>query len=67
MENGSTKDPDMYLEPTSTLDSDNEKIIETARAMTRNCSGTPEKAVKLFYFVRDSIAYNLYMISLLSG
>jgi transglutaminase-like putative cysteine protease len=64
MENGNAKDLDIYLEPTSTLDSDNENIIETARVLTSNCSGSQEKAVKLFYFVRDSIAYNLYMISL---
>jgi len=40
-----------------------ENIIETSKRLTRNCSSDEEKAVKLFYFVRDSIPYNLYMIS----
>lgn len=64
MENGIVRNLDIYLKPTSTLDSDNKRIIETARDLTRNCTGSRDKVVKLFYFVRDSIAYNLYMISL---
>jgi len=31
--------------------------------LTGGCSSDEEKAVKLFYFVRDSIPYNVYMIS----
>jgi transglutaminase-like putative cysteine protease len=53
-----------YLRPTFTIDSDHLKIIETARDLTNGCSSNEEKAVKLFYFVRDFIPYNLYMISL---
>jgi len=52
-----------YLKPSFNIDSDNEKIIETARDLTSGCSGDAEKAVKLFYFVRDGIPYNLFMIS----
>ncbi len=61
---GDKKDLEKYLKPTVTIDSDHEKIIETANDLTSGCSSNEEKAVRLFYFVRDSIRYNLYMISL---
>ena len=54
---------DEYLRPTQTMDSDNEQIISCAHELTVGCSLTREKAVNLFSFVRDSISYNLYMIS----
>jgi len=54
---------DKYLQPTFNIDSDNEQIIGTAEKLTRECSGDTEKAIKLFYFVRDSIRYNVFMIS----
>ena len=53
----------MYLEPTATIDSDNEKIGEKAGVITLNSSNDREKAVELFYFVRDTIRYSAYMIS----
>ncbi|RLB16813.1 MAG: transglutaminase family protein, partial [Deltaproteobacteria bacterium] len=52
-----------YLRATSTIEADHKKIIETATKMTRGCVSDEEKAVALFYFVRDSIRYNIYMIS----
>ena len=52
-----------YLKPTDTLDCDNERIISLARELTAGCATRSESAVKLFYFVRDSIPYSLYMIS----
>ncbi len=55
---------EIYLQPTFTLNSDHELIVETARNLTKGCSSDEEKAVELFYFVRDSIHYNIYMISL---
>ena len=58
------KNLENYLRPTFAIDSDHETIIETARDLTKGCSSNGEKAVKLFYFVRDAIPYNLYMISL---
>lgn len=64
MENVHENDLEKYLRPTFTIDSDHKTIIETARNLTKGCSGQEEKAVKLFYFVRDAIPYNLYMISL---
>jgi transglutaminase-like putative cysteine protease len=52
-----------YLSPTKAIDSDNDSIIEKAFRLTSHCGSDPEKAAKLFYFVRDSIHYNVYMIS----
>ena len=58
------KELEIYLKPTFALDSDHEQIIKTAMEVTRGCADNEEKAVKLFYFVRDSIPYNIYMLSL---
>jgi len=55
---------EIYLKPTEAINSDSEAIQEKARELTRDCGGEEEKAVKLFYFVRDSIHYNVYMISM---
>jgi transglutaminase-like putative cysteine protease len=52
-----------YTRPTKAIDSDNEAIIEKAVQLTSHCGNDCEKAVALFYFVRDSIHYNVYMIS----
>jgi len=52
-----------YLQPTPTIEADHKKIIETVKNVTRGCASDEEKAIGLFYFVRDSIRYNIYMIS----
>ncbi|MBW2003547.1 MAG: transglutaminase family protein [Deltaproteobacteria bacterium] len=52
-----------YLLATLTIEAEHEKIIETAINVTRGCVSDEEKAIRLFYFVRDSIRYNTYMIS----
>jgi len=52
-----------YLRASPTIEADHDMIIETSRSLTRDCSSNIEKTVKLFYFVRDSIKYNIYMIS----
>ncbi len=57
------KGMEIYLKPTFTIETNHKKIIETARNLTKDCLSNKDKAVKLFYFVRDSIPYNLYMIS----
>jgi transglutaminase-like putative cysteine protease len=54
---------DIYLKPTFAIDADNKTIAEKAQNLTAGCTTDEEKVVKLFYFVRDSIRYNLYMIS----
>ncbi len=56
------KGMEIYLKPTFTIEANHKKIIETARNLTKDCFSNKDKAVKLFYFVRDSIPYNLYMI-----
>jgi len=63
MKKGAKKEMEIYLKPTPTIDAAHERIIEVARNLTKDCSNDEEKAVKLFYFVRDSIRYNMYMIS----
>lgn len=52
-----------YLQPTYTIDCENSEIIRTAQELTADCSSNPERAVRLFSFVRDEIRYNLYMSS----
>lgn len=54
---------EQYLRPTYAIDADNERIIDTAAKLTRGCTNNEQRAVNLFYFVRDSIRYNIYMIS----
>ncbi len=52
-----------YLKSTYAIDSDHQKIVEKAKILVSGCSNDVEKAVSLFSFVRDSIHYNLHMIS----
>jgi transglutaminase-like putative cysteine protease len=54
---------ELYLRATPTIDADHGNIVETATMVTDGCTSDQERAMKLFYFVRDSIAYNVYMIS----
>ncbi|HOJ70385.1 MAG TPA: transglutaminase-like domain-containing protein [Syntrophorhabdaceae bacterium] len=54
---------DIFLRPTHVIDSDNKTIIDTVEALTSSCKNNEEKAVKLFYFVRDQIHYSVYMLS----
>ncbi|MFC2008581.1 transglutaminase family protein [Chloroflexota bacterium] len=55
---------DQYLAPTDTIDSDSPPIREKADELTRGCATDAEKGARLFYFVRDEIPYNVYMISM---
>ena len=54
---------ELYLKPTEVIDSEHETIQTMAEQLTHDCVSEVEKAIKLFYFVRDSIRYNAYMIS----
>ena len=49
-----------YLEPTSIIDSDHPEIQGYAHRVTENNDSAREKAVKLFYAVRDGIWYDPY-------
>ncbi len=53
----------VFLEPTYTIDSDSDAIAEKAKELTGQCLDMEEKAVRLFYYVRDRVRYNVYMIS----
>jgi len=57
------KDLNIYLQPTEVIESDNDEIREAARRLTEGVHGPGRKGVSLFYFVRDRIHYNVYMIS----
>lgn len=52
-----------FLEATFTIESRHAAIVECAGNITAACKNDREKRVKLFYFVRDSIRYNSFMIS----
>ena len=49
-----------YLSPTPIIDSDNEKIIAYAKSRTTDAKTMLEKAVNLYYAVRDGIWYDPY-------
>ncbi|HSV97748.1 MAG TPA: transglutaminase-like domain-containing protein [Spirochaetota bacterium] len=49
-----------YLEPTAILDSDHPRVRAFAAAAINGSSGRIEKAVRLFYAVRDGIRYDPY-------
>lgn len=57
------REMEIYLRPTYAIDSDHESIVAAAERLTRGCFNDRDKAVALFYFVRDSIHYNVFMIS----
>jgi transglutaminase-like putative cysteine protease len=50
-----------YVKATLTIDSDSALISEKARELTEGRESVVDMAVALFYFVRDEIAYNLYV------
>ena len=54
---------DIYLRPTPSIDCDNILIKKTALKLVEHQSKIPDKAKSLFYFVRDTIIYNLYVPS----
>jgi transglutaminase-like putative cysteine protease len=52
---------DTYLAPTYTFDADSEPVRGKARELTEGKSDPVDRAIALFYFVRDGISYNLYV------
>lgn len=52
-----------YLMSTFTIEAGNRSIIKIAQDVTESLSNDEAKAIELFYYVRDSIHYNFYMIS----
>jgi transglutaminase-like putative cysteine protease len=53
-----------YLKATAAIEADHPLIKAKAAELTAGVAPDREKAVQLFYFVRDRIPYNLYMISM---
>ncbi|HAR96677.1 MAG TPA: hypothetical protein DCR97_12060 [Deltaproteobacteria bacterium] len=53
-------DMNEYLVATRFVDSDHDATIEKSKGLTANVHSTKEKAVRLFYFVKDEIRYNVY-------
>ena len=51
---------DIYLKPTDIIDSINPDIIEFAHKVVGNSKDPVEKAVKIYYVVRDGIWYDPY-------
>ena len=51
---------DRYLTPTFFIDCDEAIIKEKSGELTANIEEAREKAIRIFYFVRDRIRYNLY-------
>src|SRR5579863_1423557 len=52
------KDFEIYLRPTRFLDSDNPQIVEYAKRKTSPDTSDKQKAIDLFYAVRDDIWYD---------
>ncbi|MCP4130661.1 MAG: transglutaminase family protein [bacterium] len=55
---------EIYLQPTYYLDSDSPEIIEFARDAVASASTDLEKAIKVYYAVRDQVRYNPYLFTL---
>src|SRR5215210_1932911 len=53
-----------YLRPTEFLDSDHASVREFAKRNTRDAAGDVERAVKLYYAVRDGFQYDPYLLDL---
>ncbi len=51
---------DKFLKPTFFLDYDNPIIKDKVKEITSHINDNKNKAIKLFYFVRDKIKYNPY-------
>ncbi len=51
---------DKYLEPTFYMDSDSQMVMDFTESAIKGVGGDVEKAVALFYAVRDGIRYNPY-------
>ena len=64
MEVSLSEDFSVYLRPTNFIDSDSPEIIEFARSFAKGAKTEVEKAVKIFYAVRDRITYDPYHIDI---
>jgi len=60
----STNLKERFLKPTAFIESDHKDVIEFANRSIENATNPKSKAIKLFYAVRDQIAYDPYTFSL---
>lgn len=51
------------LRPTEAIDLKHETIERVTEKLTSHCVDEIEKAIRLYYFVRDGIRYNFCMVS----
>lgn len=58
----SEKDYQIYLQPTQFIDSDSPEVIDFTRSVIDHVETDIERAVKLYYVVRDLIRYSPYGI-----
>lgn len=56
-------DARQYLQPTPFIDSDSPPVREHAATLTGRAGSDIEKAVRIFYGVRDGVRYNPYRLS----
>jgi len=60
----STKLKDQYLKPTAFIESDHKDVIEFANNAIKKITDPKLQSIKLFYAVRDKIAYDPYTFNL---
>ena len=53
-------DMEQYLQPTEFLDFHKKKVKDKALEITKDIESNKDKAIALFYWVRDEIKYNAY-------
>ncbi|MHA1273341.1 MAG: transglutaminase-like domain-containing protein [Promethearchaeota archaeon] len=53
------EDLEKYLKPNEFFDFDKKRVLNTALEITKGLKSQKEKAIALFYFVRDEIKYNM--------
>ncbi len=64
METKEKQDLAIYLKPTYFIDSDSADVIAFAKKNTEGANTEAEKAVKLYYAVRDNFLYDPYHVDL---
>jgi transglutaminase-like putative cysteine protease len=62
--NEDPQDSGAALRPTATIDSDHQSVKRFAETAVEGCSSDHERAVKLYYAVRDGFRYDPYKIDL---
>jgi len=58
-----TDEMEKYLQPTYFLDADSETVQDLFQSLTSDKKTDKDKAIALFYWVRDKIPYDVYSLS----